>query len=181
MVGFCCLHQSLNSKVCPKGQKWKAKVNVAQWCPALCDPVDYAVHGILQARALERVASPFSRGSSQPKGNSQGERSPEMLYYLEKEMQASFTIVNREQGTSFWAELLVRESIAKEEVQIPGRMDVVDKEKESWKRHQLIYHLLVAVVQPVSRVRPFATHGPQHARPLCLPLSPKVCSNPCSL
>ena len=40
---------------------------VAQSCPALCDPVDYTVHGILQARILERVAIPFSRGSSQPR------------------------------------------------------------------------------------------------------------------
>ena len=33
----------------------------------LCDPTDYTVHGILQARILEWVAFPFSRGSSQPK------------------------------------------------------------------------------------------------------------------
>ena len=31
----------------------------------LCDPLDYTVHGILQARILEWVAVPFSRGSSQ--------------------------------------------------------------------------------------------------------------------
>ena len=30
-------------------------------------PMDYMVHGILQARILEWVASPFSRGSSQPR------------------------------------------------------------------------------------------------------------------
>ena len=29
-------------------------------------PTDYTVHGILQARILEWVAFPFSRGSSQP-------------------------------------------------------------------------------------------------------------------
>ena len=29
------------------------KVKVAQLCPALCDPMDYTVHGILQARILE--------------------------------------------------------------------------------------------------------------------------------
>ena len=29
-------------------------------------PMDYAVHGILQARVLELVTFPFSRGSSQP-------------------------------------------------------------------------------------------------------------------
>ena len=33
----------------------------------LCDPMDYIVHGILQARILEWVAFSFSRGSSQPK------------------------------------------------------------------------------------------------------------------
>ena len=43
------------------------KVKVAQSCPTLCDPVDYRVNGILQARTLERVALPFSRGSSQPR------------------------------------------------------------------------------------------------------------------
>ncbi|CAI9170332.1 unnamed protein product [Rangifer tarandus platyrhynchus] len=32
----------------------------------LCDPTDYTVQGILQARILEWVAFPFSRGSSQP-------------------------------------------------------------------------------------------------------------------
>ena len=45
----------------------KVKVKVTQSCPALCDPMDYAVHGIFQARILGWVASPFSRGSSQPR------------------------------------------------------------------------------------------------------------------
>ena len=31
-------------------------------CPTLCDPMDYTVHGIFQARILEWVAFPFSRG-----------------------------------------------------------------------------------------------------------------------
>ena len=31
------------------------------------DPMDYTVHGVLQARTLEWVAVPFSRGSSQPR------------------------------------------------------------------------------------------------------------------
>ena len=43
------------------------KVEVAQSSPTLCDPMDYTVHGILQARILEWVAFPFSRGSSQPR------------------------------------------------------------------------------------------------------------------
>ena len=40
------------------------KVKVALLCPTLCDPMDYTVHGILQARILEWVAVPFSGGSS---------------------------------------------------------------------------------------------------------------------
>ena len=50
----------------------KKKVLVAQSCLTLCDPMDCrppgsSVHGILQARILEWVAVPFSRGSSQPR------------------------------------------------------------------------------------------------------------------
>ena len=45
----------------------KVSVEVAQSCLTLCDPMDYAVRGILRARILEWVASPFSRGSSQPR------------------------------------------------------------------------------------------------------------------
>ena len=33
----------------------------------LCNPMDCTVHGILQARILQWVAVPFSRGSSQPR------------------------------------------------------------------------------------------------------------------
>ena len=40
---------------------WAVKVKVAQLCLTLCDPKDYTVHGILQARILEWVAFPFSR------------------------------------------------------------------------------------------------------------------------
>ena len=50
-------------------QIYAVKVKVAQWYLPLCDPVDYTVHGILQARILEWVAIPFSRGSSQPRSS----------------------------------------------------------------------------------------------------------------
>ena len=46
-------------------------MKVAQSCPTLCDPMDYRVHGILQARTLEWVAFPFSRGSSQSRDRTQ--------------------------------------------------------------------------------------------------------------
>ena len=41
------------------------KLKVAQSLPTLCGPVDYTVHGILQARILEWVAVPFSREGTQ--------------------------------------------------------------------------------------------------------------------
>ena len=49
------------------------KMLVAQSCLTLFDPMDCnprvsSAHGILQARILEWVAIPFSRGSSQPGG-----------------------------------------------------------------------------------------------------------------
>ena len=46
-------------------------LKVTQSCPTLCNPMDYTVHGILQARILEWVAFPFSRGSSQPRDRTQ--------------------------------------------------------------------------------------------------------------
>ena len=52
------------------GSSWsfsiRSKVKVVQLCPALCSPVDYIVHGILQARILKWVAFPFSRDLPNP-------------------------------------------------------------------------------------------------------------------
>ena len=45
----------------------KVKAKFTQSCLTLCDSIDYPVPGILQARILEWVAFPFSRGSSQPR------------------------------------------------------------------------------------------------------------------
>ena len=51
-------------------------VLVAQACPTLCDPMDCSlpvssVCGLLQARILEWVAIPFSRGSSRTREKTQ--------------------------------------------------------------------------------------------------------------
>ena len=56
--------------------QWKWNVAVTKSCLTLCDPMDCgppgsSVHGILQARILEWVAFPFSRGSSQPRDRTQ--------------------------------------------------------------------------------------------------------------
>ena len=55
----------------PSPMKVKSESEVAQSCPTLCDPMDYAVRGILQSRILEWVAFPFSRGSSQTRNRTQ--------------------------------------------------------------------------------------------------------------
>ena len=51
----------------PVSLKVKVIVKVTQLCLTLCDPMDYIVHGVLQARTLKYMAVPFSRGSSQPR------------------------------------------------------------------------------------------------------------------
>ena len=59
----------------------KVKAKVTQSCPILCDPMDDTAHGILQARILEWVAFPFSKGSFQPKDLTQV--SDELTYKTE--------------------------------------------------------------------------------------------------
>ena len=69
---FTCENR-INKFFCPAfpPPRIQGKVKVTQSCPTLCDPVDYTVHQILQARILEWVAFPFSRGSSQPRDRTQ--------------------------------------------------------------------------------------------------------------
>ena len=53
-----------------RGSTW-VKVKGAQSCLTLCHPMEYTAHGILQVRIMEWVAFPFSRGSSQPRDQTQ--------------------------------------------------------------------------------------------------------------
>ena len=73
----CTLHEdhSIESQSSPRGVLPAGEVLllVAQSCLTLCDPMDCnpsgssVLHGILQARILEWVVMPSSRGSSQPR------------------------------------------------------------------------------------------------------------------
>ena len=56
--------QECGNKRVTLGSSIKVKVKVTQSCLALCGPMDYlyTVHGIIQARILEWVAFPFSKG-----------------------------------------------------------------------------------------------------------------------
>ena len=60
-------------KLAPLSRELFPLMLVTQSCGTLCDPKDCSppgssVHGILQARIVEWVAIPFSRGSSHPRG-----------------------------------------------------------------------------------------------------------------
>ena len=60
-------------------QPVKQRSEVTQLCPTLSDPMDCSppgssVHGISQARILEWAVIPFSRGSSQPRDQTQVSR-----------------------------------------------------------------------------------------------------------
>ena len=61
----------------------EVKVKVAQLCPTLCNPVDYTVHGILQARILEWVAFILPQGIFPTQGLNPGlPRHRQILYLL---------------------------------------------------------------------------------------------------
>ena len=51
--------------------KVKIKMKFAQLYLTLCNPMDYIAHGILQATVLGCVTITFSRGSSQPRDQTQ--------------------------------------------------------------------------------------------------------------
>ena len=69
---LCNSHKELVAQNLTK----ESESEVAYSCPTLCNPVDCSlpgssIHGIFQARILEWVAVSFSRGSSQPKYQTQ--------------------------------------------------------------------------------------------------------------
>ena len=68
-------------------------MKVAQWCLTPCDCMDYTVHGILQARILEWVAVPFSRGYPQPRDQTQ-------VSYIAGRF---FTILATKEAQEYWS------------------------------------------------------------------------------
>ena len=66
LIPLSCTHKCLSAPIT------LLKMKVTQSRPTLWDPTNYTVRGILQARILEWVAFPISRGSSQPRDRIQG-------------------------------------------------------------------------------------------------------------
>ena len=70
------------------------EVKVAQSCPTLCDPMDYTVHGILQARILEEVAFRFANPEIEPRSPAkQVDSLPAELLGKPKEMATHSSIL----------------------------------------------------------------------------------------
>ena len=67
-AGLLHCRQILYQWATREAPKWKWK---SLSCVRLCDLMDYTAHEILQARILEWVAVPFSRGLSQPRDQTQ--------------------------------------------------------------------------------------------------------------
>ena len=59
-----------------------SEVKVTQSSPTVCEPMDYTVYGILQARVLEWVVFPFSMESSQQGLNPGLPHCRQILYQL---------------------------------------------------------------------------------------------------
>ena len=74
--------------------KWTLKVKVAQSYPTLCNPMEFSIepHGIFQARILECVAFPFSRGSSQPKDQTQVSHNAGRFFTIWATREAKWTL-----------------------------------------------------------------------------------------
>ena len=83
---------------------YNLKVKVNQSCPTLCDPTDCTVHGILQARVLEWVAFPFSRGSSQPRDWTQVCHIAGGFFTSWATREALILWILRETSERFWTE-----------------------------------------------------------------------------
>ena len=79
--------------------KLKSESEVAQSRPTPsdhmdCSPPGSSIHGIFQARVLEWVAIPFSRGSSQPKDPIPGLlHCRQILYHLSHQGSLSYRVI----------------------------------------------------------------------------------------
>ena len=104
--------------------KWKSFSRVQ-----LCNPMDYTVHGILQARILEWVDFPFSRGSSQPRDRNC------LLHYR----QILYQLSHRESPFSLYYQFLFLVSGASGNMIAPCNVyGILDsKQKGDFTRHHM--------------------------------------------
>ena len=75
-IRYCSIIHQVHIQLFMNTKLKSSAVFAFESCPTLCDPMDCSppgssIHGILQARILEWVAISFSRGSSQPRDQTQ--------------------------------------------------------------------------------------------------------------
>ena len=85
------------------------KVKVTQSCPTLWDPMDcslpglsWIVHGILQARILDWLAVPFSRGSSQPRDWTQASNTAGRFFTSWATREAHYLLLKANSYSGLW-------------------------------------------------------------------------------
>ena len=120
-----CLPQDRVTKN-PSGEvKW---VKVTQLCPTLCDPMDYTVHGILQARTLEWVAIPSPGDPPNPGMES---RSPTLRAdYLPAEPQGKLRFRNHQVGSCKGKTLSTWTKLFKKKKNSPGNKRLLKSVRE---------------------------------------------------
>ena len=105
-------------------------MKITQLCPTLCTPMDYTVHGILQARILELVAFPFCRGFSQPRDQTQvsGIACRFFTSWATREALVSIVYICTSQCASLVVQM-VKNLSAMQETQVPsvGQEDSLEK------------------------------------------------------
>ena len=132
------------------------KVKVTQSCLTLCDPMDYRVHAILQARILKWVAFPFSKGSSQPRDRTH-------ISHISGGFFASWTTretKNNQLLKTYYIKLI-------------KNLILILK--------TIIYKVYFSSVQSSVMSDSLRPHGLQHTRLPCSSPTSKAYSNPCPL
>ena len=88
--------------ICRVKVKVKSLSRVQLYDPMDCSPPSSSVHGILQARILERVAISFSRGSSQPRDRTQASciAGRRFILWATRDL-SSYKIMSSAKGNSF--------------------------------------------------------------------------------
>ena len=141
--------------------KW---VKVTQSCLTLFNPMNNTVCGILQARRLEWVAFPFSKGSSQPSDWTQVSHitggfftqwATREALRCWSQMKMSWNLIQNSQTVFFKTQCLTKV------LTVP----------HTWKG---LLEFSCSVI--LDSLWP---HRLQHPRPPCPSLSPRVCSNSC--
>ena len=75
----------------------QCEMKVIQSCLTLCNPINYTVHGILQAKILKWVAVPFSREIVPTQGSNPGfPQCSRILYHLshQETPNMQYSIIN---------------------------------------------------------------------------------------